>query len=32
MEEGGKGEHEAAILENQMLEVSGEGKYSPKSD
>ena len=32
MEEGGKGEHKAAILENQMLEVCREGKDSPKSD
>lgn len=32
MEEGGKCEHKAAILENQMLEVRGEGKDSPKSD
>lgn len=32
MEEGGKGEHKAAILENQMLEVCREGKDYPKSD
>ena len=31
IEKGGKGEHKTAILENQMLEVRGEGKDSPKS-
>ena len=31
IEKGGKGEHKTAVLENQMLEVRGEGKDSPES-